>query len=74
MTNTATPELPIVRERWQLKNDHSRIAKVVYVEIDDVKSLRGYVLIKAPWMRCYPTAAGKSLDTFIKQYEKVTKE
>jgi hypothetical protein len=70
MSDKIKRPMPQVGDTWIRKTDSTRECKVTFVRIDDAETLHGFVLIKAPWMKCYPEDAGKSLDTFLKQYEK----
>ena len=54
-------------QKWRLKRNHKKIAKVLAVEITDAERQVGYVRFLAPWMGAAVT--GKSLDTFLKYYE-----
>lgn len=64
-------DMPVAGESWSLKNNPDRIAVVSHVRIDDPDRLSGYVQIHADWTA--KVTSGKSLDTFLKQYEKINK-
>lgn len=60
--------LPKAGEKWSLKRDATRVCLVTSVDIESATEKRGYVWINAFWMKRGYT--GKSLDTFLKQYER----
>ena len=58
-----------IGDRWQLKNDPTKIATIVSFNVVSMKDLHGYVYLTMPWT--VSGESGKSLDTFLKQYRKI---
>ena len=55
-------DMPRVGESWSLKRTPSKVVSVLEVASDR------YVFVHMPWAK--ETFQGKSMDTFLKQYER----